>query len=219
MLAQAYSLTSPRLTPQLTPTESPKKQSGASSPKHYSSSGSPKQHSINETRRRFSSSQPTSERSTAPNSPPKGSFSCFVICIVICCGISLSFTLFPQMPSVKVSQAIIFIIWTIMCSIHSLILFWGLTKGFLGQNRKSGAFGEIMKNWGVFWSPSLFFWPFSYLVTTLKPVPRGTEGAISMEGTLAGLSASLLFCALACSIDQVTSGLSNSHNDLFPCSR
>eukprot|EP00250_Pteridium_aquilinum_P008823 c18236_g1_i1 orf=479-1135(+) len=44
----------------------------------------------------------------------------------------------------------------------------------------------------------------TYLVTTCKVVPRGTEGAISWEGTLAGLSASLIFCALAYSVNQVT---------------
>lgn len=32
----------------------------------------------------------------------------------------------------------------------------------------------------------------TFLITTLKPVPRGTEGAVSLEGTLAGVVASLL---------------------------
>ncbi|MFN6461345.1 MAG: TIGR00297 family protein [Nostoc sp. DedVER02] len=31
----------------------------------------------------------------------------------------------------------------------------------------------------------------TYLITTLKPVPRGTEGAVSLEGTLAGIVASV----------------------------
>lgn len=31
----------------------------------------------------------------------------------------------------------------------------------------------------------------TFLITTLKPVPRGTEGAVSLEGTLAGIVASL----------------------------
>lgn len=31
-----------------------------------------------------------------------------------------------------------------------------------------------------------------YLVTTLKVVPRGTEGAVSVEGTFAGLLAAIL---------------------------
>ncbi|KAI5073657.1 hypothetical protein GOP47_0011670 [Adiantum capillus-veneris] len=74
MPSHTYSLTPPRLTPQLTPTGSPK-QSGASSPIQYSASGSPKQHSLSDSQTSFSSSQPTSKRTTAPNSPPKGSFS------------------------------------------------------------------------------------------------------------------------------------------------
>lgn len=38
----------------------------------------------------------------------------------------------------------------------------------------------------------------TFLVTTLQPVPRGTEGAISLEGTVAGLmAASLLSCVAA----------------------
>lgn len=35
-----------------------------------------------------------------------------------------------------------------------------------------------------------------YLVTTMKIVPRGTEGAVSVEGTFAGLLASI-FLAVA----------------------
>ena len=31
-----------------------------------------------------------------------------------------------------------------------------------------------------------------YLVTTFKIVPRGTEGAVSIEGTLAGILASIV---------------------------
>jgi uncharacterized protein (TIGR00297 family) len=36
----------------------------------------------------------------------------------------------------------------------------------------------------------------TYLVTTFRPVPRGTEGAVSLEGTLAGIFASLVIAAL-----------------------
>ena len=43
----------------------------------------------------------------------------------------------------------------------------------------------------------------TYLITTLKSVPRGTEGAISAEGTLAGAGAALAFAALAAVIKQV----------------
>lgn len=31
----------------------------------------------------------------------------------------------------------------------------------------------------------------TYLITTLQPVPRGTEGAVSLEGTMAGVAASI----------------------------
>ena len=36
----------------------------------------------------------------------------------------------------------------------------------------------------------------TFLITTLKPVPRGTEGAVSLEGTLAGIAASLVVAGL-----------------------
>jgi uncharacterized protein (TIGR00297 family) len=36
----------------------------------------------------------------------------------------------------------------------------------------------------------------TFLITTLKPVPRGTEGAISLEGTLAGIVASIAIAIL-----------------------
>ena len=36
----------------------------------------------------------------------------------------------------------------------------------------------------------------TFLITTLKPVPRGTEGAVSLEGTLAGLVASVVIALL-----------------------
>lgn len=42
-----------------------------------------------------------------------------------------------------------------------------------------------------------------YLVTTLKVVPRGTEGAVSVEGTLAGLLASILLASVACLLGEV----------------
>lgn len=38
----------------------------------------------------------------------------------------------------------------------------------------------------------------TYLVTTFKIVPRGTEGAVSVEGTLAGLLASILLAFAGC---------------------
>jgi uncharacterized protein (TIGR00297 family) len=40
----------------------------------------------------------------------------------------------------------------------------------------------------------------TYLVTTFRPVPRGTEGAVSLEGTLAGVLASLVIAALGAAL-------------------
>jgi uncharacterized protein (TIGR00297 family) len=40
----------------------------------------------------------------------------------------------------------------------------------------------------------------TFLITTLKPVPRGTEGAVSLEGTLAGIAASLVLGALGAAV-------------------
>jgi uncharacterized protein (TIGR00297 family) len=37
----------------------------------------------------------------------------------------------------------------------------------------------------------------TYLITTLQPVPRGTEGAVSLEGTLAGVVGSLVLSVAA----------------------
>jgi uncharacterized protein (TIGR00297 family) len=36
----------------------------------------------------------------------------------------------------------------------------------------------------------------TYLITTLRSVPRGTEGAVSLEGTVAGMGGSLLIALL-----------------------
>ncbi len=40
----------------------------------------------------------------------------------------------------------------------------------------------------------------TFLITTLKPVPRGTEGAVSLEGTLAGVLASAIVAALGAAV-------------------
>lgn len=37
----------------------------------------------------------------------------------------------------------------------------------------------------------------TFLITTLQPVPRGTEGAVSLEGTLAGIVASVVIAVIA----------------------
>ncbi|GLT65280.1 hypothetical protein SLA2020_377190 [Shorea laevis] len=43
----------------------------------------------------------------------------------------------------------------------------------------------------------------TYLITTLKVVPRGTEGAVSIEGTIAGLLASILLAYVGCFIGEI----------------
>lgn len=40
----------------------------------------------------------------------------------------------------------------------------------------------------------------TFLITTLQPVPRGTEGAVSLEGTLAGVAASLVVAGLGAGV-------------------
>lgn len=44
----------------------------------------------------------------------------------------------------------------------------------------------------------------TYLITTLKPAPRGTEGAVSLEGTGAGAIASLIMAATAWAIGMIS---------------
>lgn len=40
----------------------------------------------------------------------------------------------------------------------------------------------------------------TFLITTLQPVPRGTEGAVSLEGTIAGIVGSILMALLSWSV-------------------
>lgn len=42
-----------------------------------------------------------------------------------------------------------------------------------------------------------------YLVTTFKVVPRGTEGAVSLEGTFAGLLAAIALAIVGCLLGDV----------------
>jgi uncharacterized membrane protein len=44
----------------------------------------------------------------------------------------------------------------------------------------------------------------TYLITSLERVPRGTEGAVSLEGTLAGLAAAAFTAGIAIPLHQVT---------------
>uniref|UniRef100_A0ACD5VUJ9 Uncharacterized protein n=1 Tax=Avena sativa TaxID=4498 RepID=A0ACD5VUJ9_AVESA len=43
----------------------------------------------------------------------------------------------------------------------------------------------------------------TYLVTTFKVVPKGTEGAVSVEGTLAGIAAAMLLAGVGYVLEQV----------------
>lgn len=45
----------------------------------------------------------------------------------------------------------------------------------------------------------------AYLITTFSQVPRGTEGAVSLEGTAAGIAAAALFSAFALALKLVSS--------------
>lgn len=44
----------------------------------------------------------------------------------------------------------------------------------------------------------------TFLITTLQPVPRGTEGAVSLEGTLAGIVGGLTICLVAYVLNLIT---------------
>ncbi|TVQ61818.1 MAG: TIGR00297 family protein [Spirulina sp. DLM2.Bin59] len=44
----------------------------------------------------------------------------------------------------------------------------------------------------------------TFLITTLQPVPRGTEGAVSLEGTVAGAIASLVIASLGWAVGLIT---------------
>jgi len=44
----------------------------------------------------------------------------------------------------------------------------------------------------------------TFLITTLKPVPRGTEGAVSLEGTVAGAIASIVLALIAWGIGMIS---------------
>ena len=44
----------------------------------------------------------------------------------------------------------------------------------------------------------------TYLITTLKMVPKGTEGAVSLEGTLAGVFASMVVAGIGILLELVS---------------
>jgi uncharacterized protein (TIGR00297 family) len=43
----------------------------------------------------------------------------------------------------------------------------------------------------------------TYLITNLRRVPPGTEGAVSLEGTAAGVAAAMLYAGVAVGVGQV----------------
>lgn len=47
----------------------------------------------------------------------------------------------------------------------------------------------------------------TYLITTFKRVPRGTEGAVSLEGTLAGIAVSFVFAAIGSFFGLIQGGI------------
>jgi uncharacterized protein (TIGR00297 family) len=44
----------------------------------------------------------------------------------------------------------------------------------------------------------------TFLITTLKPVPRGTEGAVSLEGTIAGIVASIALALIGWAVGLIS---------------
>lgn len=44
----------------------------------------------------------------------------------------------------------------------------------------------------------------TFLITTLRPVPQGTEGAVSLEGTLAGMAGSVVIAVLAWTVGLIS---------------
>lgn len=46
----------------------------------------------------------------------------------------------------------------------------------------------------------------TYLITTLRSVPRGTEGAVSLEGTLSGIVGSIAIAAFASALNVLPPG-------------
>ncbi len=91
------------------------------------------------------------------------------ICAV---GILVISLLYPNNPSVAVANL-------------SLLLMLGYVASFSTKLSDTCA-SEVGKAYGKR----------TFLITTLQPVPRGTEGAVSLEGTLAGIVASVAIAFL-----------------------
>lgn len=73
---------------------------------------------------------------------------------------------------------------TLLASSYTLLLALGYVAS-LSTKLSDTTASEVGKAYGKH----------TFLITTLKPVPRGTEGAVSLEGTLAGIVGSI---AIAC---------------------
>ncbi|RZR89161.1 hypothetical protein BHM03_00016830 [Ensete ventricosum] len=114
----------------------------------------------------------------------------------------------PTWESAVVNNLLIFVV-------GSRILLSGLTASGIGVAFLLGtlswrAFGPsgflIVAAYFVIVIPkflTLVFIQNRYLVTTFKVVPRGTEGAVSMEGTVAGLLASVLLASIGYFLGEV----------------
>ncbi|BAZ52563.1 hypothetical protein NIES4103_52270 [Nostoc sp. NIES-4103] len=74
---------------------------------------------------------------------------------------------------------------SLVSSLHSLLLL-GYVASFSTKLSDTCA-SEVGKAYGKS----------TFLITTLQPVPRGTEGAVSLEGTLAGVGGSIAIAIIA----------------------
>ena len=77
-------------------------------------------------------------------------------------------------------------------------------QGAAEPHVSAGAARESVRHSGCpCWTAWQAYGQTTYLITTLERVPRGTEGAVSVEGTLAGAVAAVAFALLACGVQQV----------------
>lgn len=87
----------------------------------------------------------------------------------------------------------------VLCAVGALVtgdfLFWqvGFVASFASKLSDTVS-SEIGKAYGRT----------TYLVTTFEQCPRGTDGAVSLEGTAAGIGAGLLYAVLALLLGQVS---------------
>jgi hypothetical protein len=91
------------------------------------------------------------------------------------------------------------------CPFNSISFHFRVPPQFVGYNILNG----VIRGFGLV---------NRYLVTSFSVVPRGTEGAVSLEGTVAGLVASVILAAVAYSINLVLCYLSGSPINCVSCS-